>query len=85
MYVCCVLIHQGHFRRATVLEKLGRWLEAIAAYLLCLYLGGNHQPLVSTIACQVSKHIVWLLLIVIECAVYLFVVVPILMRTRTCV
>ena len=48
-------VPQGHFRRATVLEKLGRWLEAVAAYLLCLFLGGNDQSLVSTIVCQVSN------------------------------
>ena len=45
---------QGHFRRAAVLVKQERWQEAVAAYLLCLHLGGNDQSVIKT-ACQVSQ------------------------------
>ena len=52
--ITCLLYSQGHFRRAAVLVKQERWQEAVAAYLLCLHLGGNDQSVIKTV-CQVSQ------------------------------
>ena len=43
---------QGHFRHASVLERMGRWREAVVRYLLCLHLGGNDQTVVKAV-CKV--------------------------------
>ena len=47
---------QGHFRHASVLERVGRWREAVVTYLLCLHLGGNDQTVVKAV-CKVRN--VW--------------------------
>ena len=43
---------QGYFRHALVLERMGRWREAIVRYLLCLHLDGNDQTVVKAV-CKV--------------------------------
>ena len=50
--ICTHTCTQGHFRHAAVLEKVGRWREAVIRYLLCLHLGGNDQTVVKAV-CKV--------------------------------
>lgn len=46
------ILPQGHFRRGTVLEKLGQWEEALAAYFLCLHFNSRSSD-ITPIICQV--------------------------------
>lgn len=42
---------QAHHRRGVALEKMNQWPEALAAYLLCLYLGGEDSAAVCKVNC----------------------------------
>ncbi|KAL5460339.1 hypothetical protein EMCRGX_G033784 [Ephydatia muelleri] len=44
---------KAHHRRGVALEKMNQWPEALAAYLLCLYLGGEDSAAVCKI---LDKH-----------------------------
>ena len=51
-FIMTVSWSQGHFRRGAVLESLGRWVESLAAYFLCLHFS-NGSTDVTPIICQV--------------------------------
>lgn len=57
--LCCKLKPtwpKGHFRRGAVLEKLGEWEQALAAYFLCLFFCGGSTE-VTQIICQIfDRH-----------------------------
>jgi len=40
-----------------VLEKVGRWKEAVVEYLLCLHLGGNDQFVVKAVCKLLDQHL----------------------------
>ena len=48
----CVTMLQGHFRRGAVLEKLGDWVQSVAAFYLCLYFSGTNE--MTKVICQAS-------------------------------
>ena len=54
-HVYCLIWIQGHFRRGAVLEKLGHWEQALAAYFLCAhYSGGTNE--MTPVICQAREN-----------------------------